>query len=1076
MAVPAFRSVMDPSFRPTIMTPFDETGDRINRYLLRLTPSLDPIITRSLAIVRYGGDYGVASERRSIVPSIYGPEDPDTDEQNSGRDGSASADAPWKVIERGSFRDLLISALTDIQNVRTLERLGRADYKTPETLAQVILFGRADSPLLKQALEAVRAALDAAKEVLGATINLDAPILCVLADYDSSTDDRSFTDYARVSDTDWNIADDWPESNEPGEALRDLFLARANHSGAVADSEGAESAGATNGASDAYSDWRQRGDDLRQRGRRLQSQVMIRPRREQAPAAFQFLYSRLVQDRRAILTEEHVNYIMAEAVFALAATGLTTALSMNEILHSIQGVSAISDRLGSLGACLIRFPRGEAEAYCIASLGADLLDYWGLREDAMRRGGAHDQTDEMVNRAHTLVDTITDWLEHDWRARHWQDDWPTPGPDDGWPDLDQITDQTRGAHKALEKLNDDLDGLLAEDVIRRLVENLDSTGERHRRPERFGAHWKDVTDTQWNEFNDVRTYQWNPAVGSAYRTASDELNAYLDRRIDELWLDPELGWQAAGDFAKEMSDDLYKTTLNGFAEDRRDDAAEYERQLSDYEQMIREAYADIRTSPDDEDGSDDPQPYQPEFYTPTYRDDPNFFGNQPGGAQVHAPTYHSPNADPLMNGDPAESAAPDLDTQQSVTPGTVGVTPGTVGDEDTTAGGGPGNPDAADEPDDADPGAQPADTPPEVAAAPEPPSRQEREDTVVRGMADLVVKRQLDRRMVVPALGLSIFAMPTLTLLLVTLLTARWPLSFNLVASSFGLVTTALGVLTVTLWISARRRAEEALREHLDCLNLIGDRRRADVDERMRVFVVKQAQSNVQDMRDHLENWPQRIRNLAGEMRQDAQSVSAELFSGPAGYHDILIAYGVRLYPPDPPDPPTSQWDYLDAEERAVESPLQTIYRHFSEERTHSPVQPWQASLDGILDELRAGFRSGQSIVRMNDDRFRALLKQFLYARFRIYLSSEMGQLTRALDSRDNPAAAQIWREAYEHAEPPHGAPGADLLYIAGQAQTLAVSTELGDAAATQRIVTRAITRHKEWLLIARLRRGEMLP
>lgn len=1037
-----FSSLMEPTLRPTIIVVLDETGDRVNSHLLNLTPSLDPLITRAMAIVRYQGDDSSSAERRAVVEP-GGDEDEALDADAIGS-GMGDPEAPWTVLETGVFTSLMVRAICDVQDVRVLERLRRAGVKTPDALAQIVVVGRADSPVLGEALLAVRAALAAAAHELGATIRLDAPILCALADYAAATTTPSFSDYVGGQRGYTPVPEDVS-------ALRDDYLDLA---GPRVTEDGADD-GASNGAA-AYDDLRRRAQDADARRRGLAAQAAQAngnaAHHHLPPATFQFLYSRVVQDRRATLGVDLVDYIMAEAIFCLAATGVTFAASMAEVARSTPAVSATKDRLGSLGACLVRFPRSEVEKYCLMSLGAELLAYWGERERAAANG-THD--DEMRDKAFAFVtDVLTPWIRGDLL----DDRPPDAGPDD-WPDTRAFSEETLKAGAGLAGVSDQMADLIDRNEINRLIDSRDPDGEERRRPERFANLWKDVTNSQWLEYDDVRRAQWNVAAGRAYTAVGNELNHHLDHTVDDIWLDSQFGWSAAKAYVEELSAGLYKTTLESFADDRIRNSAEYEHWLRYYEELIQEAYEDQQTvNPNDpEQGALGPETYEARF-----GNDATYFANQPGGAAITADVYNPPNADPLMNGIPDPAPAPG-----------AGVTPGSVDDE--TLAGAATNADPNTTPGDAA-GAQPAVAPDAGVAQPEPPTREEREDAIIQGMADLVVKRQLDRRMIWPAIGVMLVAAPVLTLLALGFTQARWPLSPLSVAVVTGGVCLALAVSIVALWFRARIRANEALDQHIACLALVGKRRRMDVEERLRVFVINEALRNSRLMRDHLENWPRRIQEVATQLRDGAQETSDKLFNGPSGYHDILIAFGERLRAPEEPDDSDDYAASPDGAKPAVESPLRRIYERFSRDRARNPIEPWHSSLDGILDELRASFRAGNGgVIRMSDAEFRRLLLRFLRSRFRVYLRSEMGRLDQALDPGRNPEAPEIWMEAREHAAPPYGAPGADMLYITGQRQTLVASASLGEGHTTQRIKTREVTRHKEWLETSRLRRGGIL-
>jgi hypothetical protein len=1031
-----FASEMRPSLRPTIIILLDDAGISVYQRLTSLTAGLDAVTRHGVAVVRYDG---AGSERLPVV-ALDGSDDDEDDEEERAAD-SVDAGDPGAPLDTGPFNQLMINAICDIQDVRNLDRIRRAGIHTPDPLAQLIVVGRADCPYLGRALSDARQSLAEAALELGATIRLEAPILCVLADYGTAS--RTFTEHVRTSPS-----DDWNPGPENLSELADLY--RSQTGGAGQDGEddpverlrreaadtaaAAASLGARAGGADAW------GVDI-------------------PPATFHFLYSRLRQDLRAALSVELIEYLMAQAVFSLAATGQTLAPSMAEVVRATPGVSATKDRVGSLGACMIRFPRAEAERYCVASLGGDLLEYWSGRERAARHGPDERATrearlDGQREEAYGFVnELLTPWIRADILA-----DMPDPGPD-GWPDADTFANSTLDAGRALDRTRDRMANALAREEIERRIAGLDRTGREWRRPEWLGERWKEVTAQAWRDYEDIHTSQLEPMTTSAYQGVSKELARFLGRHVDDIWLNPDQGWEAAGAYSEALSDALYGA-LDNLARDRVDAYSAYEQLLQWYEELIEEADRD-REAGGLEGGEEPEVPIAPDgsMYTPMFQD-------QPTPAEVRVEEYHATDSD-LYNeaatipasgrgaaggadlagaftpsGDPAGAyaAAGGADALDADTP-TVRLEPPDGGDVVTDEGDGDGAPEI---------------------------TRAEREERVLRGIGDLVTKRLLDQRMIFPALALALVCAPVLTLVILAQLTPRWPLSVGLVTVIIAGVSVLLGAIIFGLWRRARQRAEEAMALHISLMEEIARRRQQDLEDQLRVYVINIALANAREMREHLRDWPERVQRLARQLRERAQETSDSLFNGPAGYHDILIANGARLRAPDPA---------LDGQARGrprrEDSPLWPVYARFSDDRSRRPREPWHGSLDSILDALRGNFRAGTGgVIGMSDEAFAARLMRFLRGNFHAYLRGEIGRISAALDPLRNPTAVKLWAEAREHATPPHGAPGGEILYIAGQREDLSASADLGVEHTTQRITTRASQPHTEWLLATTLRRG----
>lgn len=1027
-----FASEMKPSLRPTIIILLDDVGFSVYQRLANLTASLDAVTRQGIAVVRY--DRAI-SERLPVVALDGSETDEDDDDEEGAGSGPGMGDDPGAPLATGPFNQIIINAICDIQDVRTLDRIRRAGVQTPDPLAQLIMVGRADCSYLGSALAEARRALEEAALELGATIRLESPILCVLADYGTAS--RTFTEHVQTS-----LSDDWNPGPEDLRELDDLYRAQAS--------------------GDAGDD-----DSIRRLGWEAENTAAVANLGAQAsggawsvdmpPATFQFLYSRLRQDLRAALSEDLIEYVMAEAIFSLAATGQTLAPSMAEVVRATPGVSATKDRVGSLGACMIRFPRAEVERYCVASLGGELLDYWSERERAAQHG-----TDERAQReayddaqreaAYSFVnDLLTPWIRNDIL-----DDMPDPGPD-GWPDADAFSNNTLDAGRALFKIRDGMANALAREEIERRINGLDRTGREWRRPEWLGARWKEVTDRAWRDYEDIHTSQLEPANTSAYQGVSAELTRFLGRRVDAIWLNPDQGWEAAGAYAEALGEALYDA-LDGLARDRMDAHSVYEQTLQWYEDLIQEAYQDSESGGLEDGGAPETR-IGPDgsLYTSMYQE-------QPAPEDVRVEEYHAQDS-ALYN---QAATIPGAGRASAASPAAVGgFTPG------ADLAGAFAPPGAAD--------ALGADTPTiplaaldnvgaDEASADEAPelTRVEREERVLRGMGDLVTKRLLDQRMIAPAIALALVSAPALTLVALAQAVTRWPLSVGLVAVVIAVVSAILGGVILGLWLRARGRAEEALALHIALMETIARRRQQDLGDQLRVYVLNTALANAREMRESLRDWPQRVQRMARQLRERAQETSDSLFNGPAGYHDILVANGARLRTPDP---------VLDGRARGrprrEDSPLWPVYTRFADDRSRHPRKPWHGSLDSILDELRASFRAGAGgVIRMSDEDFGSRLMRFLRANFREYLHGEMGRIRAALDPVHNPAARELWVEARDHATPPHGAPGGEILYIAGQTEDMKASTDLGVEHTTQRITTRASQPHTEWMLTTRLRRG----
>lgn len=1097
-----YNTIIDPALRPTIVLLLGEAGNHVYDHLMRLTPTLDPIVHSSLAVLRYSPEHEGLSARLRSVP-VDADDDYRAEDQPGRYDPNAFGDlsSDERVMAEGLFIDLMVRAICDVQDVRVVEGLRRSGYTVPDPMAQIVLVGRADDPYLEEALRAVRAGLAEARHTLGAMIDLEAPIYCALADY--RTTSRGFTDHARVSDHDVLPAFDQQHT------LTDLYQAKRGRAG----------------RGDAYEDnFPTTTASLRHQAQaNVATAKMLSRDGEATPdphqlhlpsASFLFLYSRMRQDHRATMDESLIDYIMAEAVFALCATGLPLSPSMGEVAHSLPGISATKDRLGSLGACMVRFPQVEAVRYCIAMLGGEVLTSWSEQEVAGKRVRMSD--DERATRAEALrqsayrfvEETLLPWMRHDILA-----DFPDSG-EDGWPDLGTFVEQTRLAGEALGRTRDRLEPLISRGEIDRHMATRDPEYRARRTPDEFARLWDEVTTQAWLEFTDQQRTQLATVLRVAYLAVGAEVDRFLDRQVDDLWLDPEQGWEAAGEYVGALADALYTIAIQTLLDDRIAADARYQALLRRYEERTRE----VRTvasegAPASASRAIDPATWTPYTLNEEVSTNPatSVAAQTPDGGVPDIPT----SGIPIDTGVASQHDADEHDTSPLDLGAYSASGPALTSDDpDTTvfmpresspieyvpAEYSPGTSAApatlaelaTDDPNNVasflsgsrvtvatrlKPTSDSTTTfslpiqqhePPAPDDVVEVPASEAREERLLSEMSQLVAKRLHEQQIIVPAIGMGLVGAPAIILLTLAQTTRWWPFSLGLVTGVTALVLAALAVIILALWMRARRRTRQALEAHVALMAAVAARRTELVEEQLRVCVVNQALANARDMREHLRAWPNRIERMADQYREEARNTSDDLFSGPAGYHDVLIANGTRLMPPD-----THTQRQAESAPQRERSPLWPIYQRFTDDRSRQPAERWHSSLDGIVDALRDQFRSGNGgVVRISEGDFRALVRRFLRDHFREYLNADVGNLAAALDPHSNPGAHQQWAEALEHAVPPHSQPGADLISVAGQRGDVLTSNTVGGDRKLYRLLTRPSEKHKTWLLATTLRRG----
>ncbi|MFI5271781.1 MAG: hypothetical protein ACHQ4H_01955 [Ktedonobacterales bacterium] len=124
----------------------------------------------------------------------------------------------------------------------------------------------------------------------------------------------------------------------------------------------------------------------------------------QSPVTYAYLFES--HGEKATFWERpgDVAYAAAEAIFALAATGITTTHEYEETLRRSMPrmVREPQERLSGVGASRLTFPRAQAEQFCASQLGAAVLRAWQPPDAADERA-----TGQSTERARAWLAAIT---------------------------------------------------------------------------------------------------------------------------------------------------------------------------------------------------------------------------------------------------------------------------------------------------------------------------------------------------------------------------------------------------------------------------------------------------------------------------------------------------------------------------------------------------------------------------------------------------------------------------------------------------------------------------------------------
>ncbi|HUY75153.1 MAG TPA: hypothetical protein VMV29_00165 [Ktedonobacterales bacterium] len=262
----------------------------------------------------------------------------------------------------------------------------------------------------------------------------------------------------------------------------------------------------------------------------------------------------LAQQGGGTYTEPRRLYLMAEAVFALVATGVTET----QPYMSVASASSVGSRpsaVGSLGVAMVRFPRAQAEAYCFSRDIADLLNDWASEAAQNPKMNQRIQEDRARSAQRLMQVTIIPWLQR-FPQRP-----PASSPLDSmpaWPDPSKLPGETRRALRALELAQRRIDTALNVDTVHERVHRFQRTAPRVDR-ERI---WHDQVDIAFETARDHYAL-WATAAQDAWRRVEEEIRSEIGLVTNELLLRDQQSWieaqayvQALDDAIQELGDQI----------------------------------------------------------------------------------------------------------------------------------------------------------------------------------------------------------------------------------------------------------------------------------------------------------------------------------------------------------------------------------------------------------------------------------------------------------------------------------------------------------------------------------------
>jgi len=882
--------------------------------------------------------------------------------------------SPGGLGARAPFGETLRVALRSVQDDRTLNTLARVGYQKPISRAQILIVGDHTETAL---LNDVRAELQIVLPAFAREVGIRG-------------DGQTLITYLL----------DHPPA--PGVLPP---LANGNRPGAT--SGAALSTFSVEELLPAFSD-----DAIFQ-------QMIIAGSGANAPrVSLRLLYPESTQSGR-IYPLGRIRYLMAEAAFTLIATGLTITESFSQAIDATQS-SGANAPAGSLGVSMLRFPRADAEVYCQARLGAELLEQWANAAPDIPYQEMTRRRQAQRRYAGDFADALQAWLRNllqrpSKRVR------PMPTMD-LWPTEKTVLPQTTRALDELRRVTQRIEDHLDYEAL------LERTQDRER-DQRGAARkdlWQSVTTTAYADAQSDYGL-WEGAARNAWDGMERELIHVVNGMVDGLWMADQPAWADAAAYFVALDDEIGQIR-DQLADWRQQDDADFRDELVKYERRAYGPWAQTGGQLRGPDGAID-------IVIPR--------GGQSTPVGAAMPTGPSMPAAAPGPAPAAASPAPSSGYAVGVGAGATGA--GATGAQAAATGG-------------ATPGATPgAGTGAQGATAP-PASPIETPQQRAERVRELLGQRAAYMKSLRPSattlIGASLALAPGLVALArdaLTLTLTNQPLELGVAGGSVAALLTAGSVLYSRI---AENRVDRARRDHVEFMRILSQNQRDVRESQFMAARLIRVHNYIRKLRQQLENWREQLLTASRRLAELASETSRDLFdpSNPIGSHDVFIANGVRLSRD------------LTAEQTGRE--LEPIYSAVNAKRRSAPREIWQATQEGINDEMRRRFREQNvQLLGLEPEQLANALRSFLRW-LTDYITDDVSGIRPALVN--NPSAMALWMEVVSHAEPLYDVAGADLPYVAADIDNLNAITQMGAARGADQLTTVS----DEWALMAQFRRS----
>jgi len=658
------------------------------------------------------------------------------------------------------------------------------------------------------------------------------------------------------------------------------------------------------------------------------------------------------------LYPHQMQYATAEALFALAATGITTLSQFEEYMKLSTGIEDYSDHVGSFSSSMIQFPHGAVLRYCSALLSADMMQEWRRAfEDS-------DVSDEeryrLRNWAQGVVSDIREWMrDSEERPEAEGSFWPTLAilRRTNHPGSKNEMVMHRESLVRLRELTSNLFKCFSENEVTDVLKTLKAKS------------WTELA----SECSDkaIGLYPaWERQARLAWESASIRLDAEIRRNVDDFWEKDDNGFESARIFIDELDDrmvDLSNDTTRWRAEHDatyKNDREEF-RQKSLGEWNLAENQSILL-------GDDKPAMQQ---------------------------------LKPTLGGQSTSGALPGL----SVIGGT----------------GGGGSPSGG------------------LGKVPQhlPPG----EEDIALSLGRRVAFKQGLVPTAATLLGTSFLGCLTSVMMM-----TPFNLSTQLQLDVNSALIVIILVCNIIFRILRARDFQQAQRDTLKFYQRYYVHQCERREDLQRIILMRIVKGKVEKMRLRLDNLSRFFKSLEEQAHQEAGRVSEQLFDGPGGTRDILIANGERL-------------------RKAGPHTLLSVSHNVNNRRLRSPLAgyEWHRSLSTMKSQLIAQLRHGtESLLGMEEGEVQTTLYNFMAEVIDGYLTGSLVNISAALDNRE------IWDEVLERVEKPMyfttvGSYRPEFIFVCGSRDDLVKGQKYIPAHVEQ-----VRTGSSEWLMVGAFFRG----